>query len=172
MSATKNALVPDRLDIVDMPRDTQGALGSLRGALCATFNYVKQYPAKLEFFIEVLEYVLERAKDMTNGVVEAAAKAQEEARLAELAAAETAKQELIKAEIAEKVSVIKADGKAVIEQAQTITVLEELKEYIITSGFEPEGTTVEEICTAFVKAKTAQVLAQVADYKASVTTQE
>ncbi len=168
MSATLKALRPSRLDIVDLPRDTERCLGGLRAALCATFNYVKQYPLKLATFITVLEYVLERAKDVGSGAVEEAMQAKEAARLAEIEAAQAAVDELRKAEITAKVAEIKAAGKAVIVAAQEITVLEDLKQYIIVEGFEPEGDTVADITAAFVKAKTAQVLAQVADYKASV----
>lgn len=168
MSATLNALRPTRLDIVDLPRDPERCLGGLRAALCATFNYTKQYPLKLATFITVLEYVLERAKDIASGAVEEAVAAQEAARLAEIEAAEQAVIELRKAEIAEAVAGIKAAGKAIIVAAQEITVLEDLKQYVIVEGFEPEGDTVEDIKAAFVKAKTAQVLAQVADYKDSL----
>lgn len=166
MSATLRALNPNRLDIVDLPRDEQQCLGGLRNNLCATFNYAKQYPAKMETFVAVLEYVLERAKDLQAGVVEEALAAQEEARLAELQAAEQALLDMKKAELDAKVAALKAAGKEIITAAQEITELVELKEYIVIQGFEPEGETVEEIKTAFVKAKTAQVLAQVTELKA------
>ena len=51
---------PSRLDIVDMPRDSQRALGSLRQVLCATFNYCRKYPVKMQTLKTVLEYTLER----------------------------------------------------------------------------------------------------------------
>lgn len=51
---------PSRLDIVDMPRDSQRALGSLRQVLCATFNYCRKYPLKMQTLKTVLEYTLER----------------------------------------------------------------------------------------------------------------
>lgn len=172
MSETLKAEYPHRLDITDMPRDTERCLGGLRAALCATFNYCKQYPTKLEVFITVLEYVLERAKDLVNGVADEAAKAQEEAKLTEAQRVADELAELRKAEIEATVASIKAVGKAVIVEAQEILVLEDLKQYVIVAGFEPEGATLEEICTSFVKAKTAQVLAQVADYKASVQDKE
>lgn len=51
---------PTRLDIVDMPRDKARVLGGLRQAICASFNYCRKYPAKLEVLRETLEYVLGR----------------------------------------------------------------------------------------------------------------
>lgn len=51
---------PARLDIVDMPRDTQRSLGTLRQALCASFNYCRKYPAKMETLKTVVKYVYTR----------------------------------------------------------------------------------------------------------------
>jgi hypothetical protein len=48
---------PRRLDLVDLPRDKQRALGSLRGMLVAAANYCKRYPAKLAVLKETLKYV-------------------------------------------------------------------------------------------------------------------
>lgn len=168
MSATLNAFRPTRLDIIDLPRDTERCLGGLRAALCATFNYVKQYPKKLEVFVTVLEYVLERAKDLSTGAVEEAVKAQAEAALAEQARVQEELAAVRRAEIAAVVAEIKEKAKAIIVGAQEITVLEDLKQYIVVEGFEPTGATVEEITTAFVKHKTEQTLAQIADYKESL----
>jgi len=57
---------PSRLDIVDMPRDSQRALGSLRQVLCATFNYCRKYPVKMETLKAVLEYTLDRIKALES----------------------------------------------------------------------------------------------------------
>lgn len=51
---------PARLDIVDMPRDTQRSLGTLRQALCASFNYCRKYPAKMATLKAVMKYVYTR----------------------------------------------------------------------------------------------------------------
>lgn len=51
---------PARLDIVDMPRDTTRALGGLRQALCASFNYCRKYPLKMEVLKQVLKYTYSR----------------------------------------------------------------------------------------------------------------
>lgn len=51
---------PARLDIVDMPRDTTRALGGLRQAICASFNYCRKYPAKMAILKEVLKYTYNR----------------------------------------------------------------------------------------------------------------
>lgn len=51
---------PARLDIVDMPRDNQRSLGTLRQALCASFNYCRKYPAKMETLKSVVKYVYTR----------------------------------------------------------------------------------------------------------------
>lgn len=57
---TQNVKRPARLDIVDMPRDTTRALGGLRQALCASFNYCRKYPAKMAVLKEVLKYTYNR----------------------------------------------------------------------------------------------------------------
>ncbi len=51
---------PARLDIVDMPRDKARVLGGLRQALCASFNYCRKYPSKMQVLQEVLVYVVAR----------------------------------------------------------------------------------------------------------------
>lgn len=51
---------PLRLDMKDMPEDKKQALGTLRRALCATFNYCRQYPDKMETFQAVLKYTYNR----------------------------------------------------------------------------------------------------------------
>lgn len=51
---------PARLDIVDMPRDTTRALGGLRQAICASFNYCRKYPNKMAVLKEVLKYTYNR----------------------------------------------------------------------------------------------------------------
>lgn len=51
---------PARLDIVDMPRDEQRSLGTLRQALCASFNYCRKYPAKMQTLKKVIKYVYTR----------------------------------------------------------------------------------------------------------------
>lgn len=167
MSATLEAIRPTRLDIIDLPRDPERCLGGLRAGLCSTFNYVKRYPTKLATFIEVLEYVLERAKELSTGAVEAALEAQAAAAKAAAELAEAEELAERKAKIAAEVIVMKDAAKAIIVTAQEITVLEDLKEFVLTEGFEITGETLEEICTAFVKDKTAAVLAQVAEFKAT-----
>lgn len=90
---------PARLDIVDMPRDKERALGGLRQALCASFNYCRKYPHKLKTLRTVLAYVVERIDTYTEEL-EAKNKADDEAReKAKKAADERAK---AKAEAAEK----------------------------------------------------------------------
>ncbi|QPI17712.1 hypothetical protein vBAmePR8F_gp52 [Alteromonas phage vB_AmeP_R8W] len=51
---------PQRLDIKDMPRDSTRALGGLRQALAASFNYCRKYPAKMEVLKEVIKYTYNR----------------------------------------------------------------------------------------------------------------
>lgn len=167
MSVTLEAVKPARLDIVDMPRDTERCLGGLRQALCATFNYVKNYPKKLEVFVAVLEYTLARAKEYTTGAVEEAQKVKLEAAQKAADEAKLALEQVAKEKLAAEVKAIKEAGKVIISTAQEITVLEDLKEYIVTQGFEIEGEKLEDIRTSFVKAKTAAVLAQVAECKAT-----
>ena len=53
---------PSRLDLAALPRDPQRCLGSLRQQLCATFNYTRQYPAKLETLNETLTAVLKQVR--------------------------------------------------------------------------------------------------------------
>ena len=53
---------PSRLDLAALPRDPQRCLGSLRQQLCATFNYTRQYPAKLEVLNETLTAVLKQVR--------------------------------------------------------------------------------------------------------------
>lgn len=51
---------PARLDITDMPRDEKRALGGLRKALCASFNYCRKYPTKMKTLKSVIRYTYER----------------------------------------------------------------------------------------------------------------
>lgn len=51
---------PQRLDIKDMPRDQTRALGGLRQALAASFNYCRKYPAKMAVLKEVIKYTYNR----------------------------------------------------------------------------------------------------------------
>ena len=52
-----------RLDILDMPQDVNGVLGShVRRELVKIHNYVRDYPDKTELLIETLEVVLASAK--------------------------------------------------------------------------------------------------------------
>lgn len=51
---------PQRLDIKDMPRDSTRALGGLRQALAASFNYCRKYPAKMAVLKEVIKYTYNR----------------------------------------------------------------------------------------------------------------
>lgn len=47
--------VPARLTLQDLPRDKSRALGSLRQTLCATVNYCRRYPEKLELLKQTLK---------------------------------------------------------------------------------------------------------------------
>lgn len=51
---------PQRLDIKDMPRDKTRALGGLRQALAASFNYCRKYPAKMAVLKDVVKYTYNR----------------------------------------------------------------------------------------------------------------
>lgn len=53
---------PSRLDLAALPRDPQRCLGSLRQQLCATYNYARQYPSKLEVLNETLTTVLKQVR--------------------------------------------------------------------------------------------------------------
>lgn len=53
---------PSRLDLAALPRDPQRCLGSLRQQLCATYNYTRQYPSKLEVLNETLTTVLKQVR--------------------------------------------------------------------------------------------------------------
>ncbi len=57
---TKEVKQPARLDIIDLPRDKDRVLGSLRQGLCASFNYCRRYKGKLEVLKATLELVLGR----------------------------------------------------------------------------------------------------------------
>lgn len=148
---TAQAYAPARLDIQDMPRDTNRCLGNLRQALCTTFNYVRSYPEKLATFIEVLEYVLQRAKEYGTPEAEAAVKASNDAvRQGKLDAVVTERNAVSSA----KTKGIKEVAQADIKYAQGLTVLEELSEYIITTGYTVVGDTLETALAAFIKART------------------
>ena len=71
---------PARLDMADMPRDNGRALGSLRQALCASFNYCRKYPAKMETLRIVIAYVLERIDALNEDKVAAAKALLEQAK--------------------------------------------------------------------------------------------
>jgi hypothetical protein len=45
------------MTVTDLPRDKQGALGGLRRALVASFNYCRKYPTKMVVLKSTLEYV-------------------------------------------------------------------------------------------------------------------
>ncbi len=51
---------PQRLDIKDMPRDKTRALGGLRQALVASFNYCRKYPVKMAVLKDVVKYTYNR----------------------------------------------------------------------------------------------------------------
>ena len=51
---------PARLELGDMPRDATRALGGVRQALCASFNYCRSYPKKMALLKEVLKYTHSR----------------------------------------------------------------------------------------------------------------
>lgn len=47
-----------RMDLSMLPRDPNRVLGTLRKVICASFNYTRKYPRKLDLFIEVLKYAV------------------------------------------------------------------------------------------------------------------
>lgn len=53
---------PTRLDLAVLPRDPQRVLGSLRQNVCASFNYCRQYPAKLAVLNETLTAALKHIR--------------------------------------------------------------------------------------------------------------
>jgi hypothetical protein len=54
---------PNHLMVVtDLPRDTGGALGGLRRALVASFNYCRKYPVKMAILKETIEFVHKRIR--------------------------------------------------------------------------------------------------------------
>lgn len=72
------SLHDNRLDIVDMPKDPTGSLGTLRRELCKRFNYCRLYPAKMAVLKEVLKYTYNRIVQWEKA--EAARKAAEAAK--------------------------------------------------------------------------------------------
>lgn len=148
---TATAKRPARLDITDMPRDPQRSLGALRQAICASFNYCRNYPAKLAVLIEVLEYALARAKEYGTPEAEEAIQT---ARDAERAAQLQVLLDERKAVMDTAVAGIKSVATAEIKHAQGLEVLEELKELLVTTGFEVVGETIEEIKANYVTART------------------
>jgi hypothetical protein len=48
---------PVRLDIRDVPRDKTRSLGSLPSVLVKTFNYARQYPAKMAVLKALLKFM-------------------------------------------------------------------------------------------------------------------
>lgn len=53
---------PARLDLAVLPRDPQRVLGSLRQNMCASFNYCRQYPAKLAVLNDTLTAALKHVR--------------------------------------------------------------------------------------------------------------
>lgn len=152
-SLTALAKRPARLDIQDMPRDTNRCLGSLRQAICASFNYCRQYPDKLRVFIEVMEYVLQRAKEY--GTPEAAAAIKESLEAQRKVQLDLLLEER-KGVISASTKNIKDVAQADLKHAQSLTVFDELKEYIITTGYTVTGETLEDVLAAFIKDRTAK----------------
>ena len=79
--------VPARLEIKDLPRDNSRALGGLRGTLCASFNYCRRYPVKLELLKQTLKVVYNQISAYQKAVAaeeERVAKLSIEAEAAEL----------------------------------------------------------------------------------------
>lgn len=153
MSVTASATQPARLDIQDMPRDTDRCLGGLRQALCASFNYCRAYPAKLQVLITVLEYVLARAKEFGT---EEGLQAIADKHAADLKAKLDALLEERNSVATAATSQIKATAQAELKHAQGLVVLDELKEYIVSTGYEVVGETLEDVCAAYIKARTAK----------------
>lgn len=152
-SLTATAKRPARLDIQDMPRDTNRCLGSLRQAICASFNYCRQYPDKLKVFIEVMEYVLQRAKEYgTDEAKEAIAANVAATRQAELDALMQERTDVATA----ATKTIKDAAQAEIKHVQGLMVLEELTEFVVSTGFTVTGTTLEEVVAGYVKDRTAK----------------
>lgn len=167
-SLTATAKRPARLDIIDMPRDTNRCLGSLRQAICASFNYCRNYPDKLKVFIEVMEYVLQRAKEYgTPEAAEALAAVQAAEHKAKFDALITERNDVATA----AAKVIKDVAQADLKYAQGLTVLEELSEYILTNGYEVVGETLEDVLAEFIKARTAKYKADAKQAKDAVIEQ-
>lgn len=142
---------PARLDIVDMPRDTTRALGGLRQAICASFNYCRKYPAKMAILKEVLKYTYNRivAWEKEHAAqLEQAAKVKLEAEGKELGIDLDSRKtvenmtkdlEAHKAKLAEEAAKqAEADEKAKADQSD-----DDGKKDAETSGESPESTTNE-----------------------------
>jgi hypothetical protein len=93
---------PARLDIVDLPRDKDRVLGSIRQGLCASFNYCRRYRGKLEvlgstlaFILDKIEVELEYQSTVDAEKAQAQAQAKEKAQEAAKSAAEEAKPEAV-----------------------------------------------------------------------------
>ncbi len=50
-----------RLELCMLPRDTSRVTGMLRKTLVSAFNYCRQYPVKLELFIEITKFAVNYA---------------------------------------------------------------------------------------------------------------
>lgn len=148
---TQQVKRPARLDIVDMPRDTTRALGGLRQAICASFNYCRKYPNKMVVLKEVLKYTYNRVVAWEKehaAQLEQAAKVKLEAEGKELGidldsrkTVENMTKDLeeFKAEVAEKAAKqAEADEKAKANQSD-----DDGKKDAKTSGESPESTKTE-----------------------------
>ena len=92
--STTEEIKSTRLDLSQMPRDPDGSLGALRITLVKLFNYTRNYPRKMAALKAVLKYTYTRIVEFEKQVaVQEEAqkvKALEDAKAAELAAAEKA----------------------------------------------------------------------------------
>lgn len=79
-------LSPARLNIGDLPRDPQGAIGKLRKQLVASTNYCKQYPKKLAILKATMKCVYKHILNVEQTI--AAREAAKKAAAKELAKAE------------------------------------------------------------------------------------
>lgn len=75
--------VTPRLDISMLPRDVNRVTGTLRKVLCASFNYTRKYPVKLDKFIEVLRFATNFAMTYKHYQEEAGKEKLADERLAE-----------------------------------------------------------------------------------------
>lgn len=65
------------MQVTDLPRD-KGALGGLKRALCASFNYCRKYPKKMTVLKETIVFVHGKIVEWENAQVTVEAPVAEE----------------------------------------------------------------------------------------------